>query len=70
MHNSQHLLDPYTFTHVLHGLLFYALLWAIFRSRWLAFRALLAVTIEAAWEIAENTNAVIESYRESTISSR
>ncbi|MDA2931229.1 DUF2585 domain-containing protein [Acidobacteria bacterium AH-259-O06] len=68
MHNSQHLLDPYTFTHVLHGVLYYALLWVIFRSRWPAFRALLAVTIEAAWEVAENTNAVIESYRESTIS--
>jgi hypothetical protein len=67
-HNSQHLLDPYTFTHVLHGVLFYAVLWSVFRARWPAARALLALAVEVAWEIAENTDAVIESYRESTIS--
>ena len=67
MHNSQHLLDPYTFTHVLHGGLFYALLWMIFRSRWPAFRALTGLTIEAVWEVAENTKSVVESYRESTL---
>lgn len=67
-HNSQHLLDPYTFTHLLHGVLYYALLWLIFHARWPAVRALLALTAEVAWEVVENTNAVIESYRESTIS--
>ncbi len=68
LHNSQHLLDPYTFTHLLHGALYYALLWLAFRARWPAVRALLALTAEVAWEVVENTNTVIESYRESTIS--
>ena len=67
-HNSQHLLDPYTFTHVSHGVLLYALLWVLFRARRPALRMLLALGVEAVWEVAENTNAVIESYRESTIS--
>ena len=67
MHNSQHLLDPYSFTHMQHGVLAYALLWVVFRSRWPALRFVLAVTGEAAWEIFENTNFVIESYRESTM---
>ena len=66
-HNSQHLIDPYTFTHVLHGVLYYALLRLVLGARWPSARALLAVSAEVAWEIIENTNAVIESYRESTI---
>lgn len=67
-HNSQHLIDPYTFTHVLHGALYYALLWLIFRGRWPGLRAVVAVMVEVGWEIGENTNAIIEAYRESTIS--
>ena len=66
-HNSQHLIDPYTFTHALHGVLYYALLRVVLGARWPSTRALLAVSAEVAWEIIENTNAVIESYRESTI---
>jgi len=66
-HNSQHLIDPYTFTHVLHGMLYYALLRLLLRSRWPPLRALLAVMIEVGWEIGENTNAVIAAYREATI---
>ena len=67
MHNSQHLLDPYSFTHMQHGVLVYALLWLVFRSRWPAARLLIAILFEALWEVFENTNFVIESYRESTI---
>ncbi|MEZ5397900.1 MAG: DUF2585 family protein [Bryobacterales bacterium] len=67
-HNSQHLLDPYSFSHVLHGLLFYAAARALVGDRRLDLRFALAVAAEAAWEIAENTNAVIERYREATIS--
>ncbi len=67
MHNSQHLLDPYSFTHMQHGVLVYALLWLVFRSRWPAARLLMAILFEALWEVFENTNFVIESYRESTI---
>lgn len=64
--NSQHLLDPYSLTHVLHGFLF---CWLIF---WLARRLsggwqmALAVTVEACWEVFENTNFIIERYRTAT----
>ena len=67
-HNSQFLLDPYTFTHVTHGILFFGLLSFIFR--WLPFDARLAVTValETAWEVIENTDTVIQRYRAETIS--
>lgn len=67
-HNSQHLFDPYTFTHVLHGVAFFAILWVPLRNRSLALRAALAVSIESAWEVIENSEAVIQKYREATIS--
>lgn len=68
-HNSQHLVDPYTLTHVLHGLGFYAILWALAGGRLSPRqRFLLAMGIEAAWEIFENTDFVIQRYREATIS--
>jgi hypothetical protein len=70
--NSQHIFDWYTPSHVVHGILFYAGAWALGRlaGRPLPFsRALLlAVGVEAAWEVIENTDAVIERYRETTIS--
>jgi hypothetical protein len=66
-HNSQHLIDPYTFTHVLHGAVYYAVLRLLLGSRWPPLRALLAVMIEVGWEIGENTNAVIAAYRDATI---
>src|SRR5262249_10250092 len=65
-HNSQHLLDPYSFTHVLHGLALCGVLaWLLPR---LAFpwRLCLGVCLEAAWEIVENTDYAIERYRETT----
>jgi hypothetical protein len=68
-HNSQHLVDPYTVTHVLHGVAFYALVWLAFRR--LAGpigRAWIGLGLEAAWEMVENTDAVIERYRAATIS--
>ena len=67
-HNSQHLLDPYTFTHVLHGLALYALVWAVGRGVRPAGRAWIAFVIEAAWEIVENTDTVIARYRAATMS--
>ena len=68
-HNSQHLFDPYTFTHILHGVMFYFLLWLTLR-RWfgIAERFVIAIGIEAVWEVIENTSIVIERYRETTIS--
>jgi hypothetical protein len=65
--NSQHLTDWYSPTHVLHGLLFYmALHWLAPRWR-LGPRLVAATLVETAWEIAENTGAMIERYREATI---
>src|SRR5690606_39007314 len=66
--NSQHVLDWYTFTHVVHGLAVYFLL-SLFGKR-LTFwqRLLIAAGLEAGWEILENTDMVIERYRAVTIS--
>lgn len=67
--NSQHVSDWYTFSHVIHGFAFYALSWTIGRRRgWTpGFRLLLAVLVESAWEILENTPMVINRYRAQTI---
>lgn len=66
-HNSQHLFDPYSFTHVLHGLLFYGLLALLCPRLPFAWRLALVVGLEAGWEILENTAFVIRRYREATI---
>ena len=65
-HNSQHLLDPYSFTHVLHGVLLCGLLaWTLPRlpSAW---RLVLVVGLEALWEVIENSAFVIQRYRAAT----
>jgi hypothetical protein len=67
--NSQHLIDWYTPSHVIHGFIFYALLWLV--SRWVPMsfgtRLVLAVAIDASWEVLENTDFAINRYREATI---
>ena len=63
---SQHLLDPYSFTHVLHGVVFgWLILWLAPRLSW-AWQLWLAVAVEAAWELIENSEFVIRRYREGT----
>ncbi len=65
-HNSQHLADPYTITHIHHGMLLYAFLRPL--EGWLGpdARFALAMALEAAWEAGENTETVIRHYRKTT----
>jgi Protein of unknown function (DUF2585) len=63
---SQMLADWYSLSHVVHGLLFYALLWLALRRWPIERRFLAAVLVEAAWEVIENTPFVIDRYRQTT----
>lgn len=67
-HNSQHVLDPYTFTHVLHGVLEFWLIGLVFWKLPMAWRFVIAILIESSWEVAENTSYIINRYREETVS--
>jgi hypothetical protein len=66
--NSQHLSDWYSPSHVIHGFLFYAGLWLVAPRVPLGLRLVVATLIEAGWEVLENTDMVINRYRETTIS--
>jgi hypothetical protein len=67
-HNSQHFIDPYSFTHVLHGMLEFWLIGIVFFRVPLVWRFVIAIFIESSWEVLENTNWIIERYREATMS--
>src|SRR6185436_9823288 len=63
---SQQLLDPYSFTHILHGFLFFWLMLLVFRRVRSGWQFLLAVLLESAWEVFENTSFVVNKYRNET----
>ena len=63
---SQMLLDWYSLSHIVHGLLFYAVLWLVVRRWPVTWRFLTALILEASWEVIENTPMVIDRYRATT----
>ena len=67
-HTSQHLFDPYTATHILHGVLFFWIAGLMFPRMSNAWRVTMAIGVEAAWEVFENSTYVIQQYRENTAS--
>ena len=66
-HSSQHLVDPYSFTHFLHGFVFSGFLRWLFPRMTRPWRFFGAVVLEAAWEILENSPTIIERYRTATM---
>ena len=66
--NSQRFADAYSFSHVVHGILFYGFLWWCARRLPIGQRFLIALLIEAGWEILENSPVIINRYRAATIS--
>lgn len=64
--NSQQLFDPYSLTHVLHGFLLFWLIALVVRRLTPPWQFWLALTLEAAWEVFENTSFVIQRYRAET----
>jgi len=63
---SQLFLDPYSFTHILHGVMFAGLLALLARRLAASWRLVTAIAMECAWEMIENSNAVIQHYRQAT----
>jgi hypothetical protein len=67
-HNSQHVIDAYSFTHILHGMTEFFILGLLFPRVPMAWRLFMAIGIEGCWEVVENSDSIITRYREVTIS--
>ncbi|MEY4916244.1 MAG: hypothetical protein RL616_157 [Verrucomicrobiota bacterium] len=65
--NSQRVADPYSFSHIVHGISFYALLWLVARKLPVEKRLLIALALEVSWELLENSPLIINRYREATV---
>lgn len=64
---SQHLLDPYSFTHFLHGVAFCWLIMLAGKKLSHLWQLACAVALEGGWEMLENSEVIIRRYREATI---
>ena len=62
-HTSQHFLDPYSFSHVVHGMLLAGLAWLVARRFSVAWRFCFALSVECIWEMVENSDPVINRFR-------
>lgn len=65
--NSQQLSDWYSFSHIIHGMIFFGLLWLVARKLPVLWRFAIAVAAECGWEMLENSPIIIERYRQATI---
>jgi hypothetical protein len=72
--NSQHIADWYSFSHIIHGLLFYLFAhvlwrrWRLLGGRPAIWGLPIAVAFEGFWELLENSPLIIERYRAVTVS--
>lgn len=64
---SQRIADAYSFSHIIHGFVFYGFLWLVARRLWIGHRFLIATLIEAGWELLENSPIIINRYRDATM---
>jgi hypothetical protein len=64
---SQQLTDWYSYSHIIHGVGFYFVLWLLLPGTPVGLRFAVAIGLEAGWEIFENTPFIIERYRQTAI---